>query len=117
LAQIMKEVIRNGPTREMVKKYPLERSAGWSPDCLKAAKYDEIKIRLYQHRPFDLRFIYYDDDLLGRSRITVFRHLLRSNVALATLRQTVDDGFRHVFCTSALCDINLTIGHHVSDQV
>jgi len=55
--------------------------------------------------------------VLGRSRVAVFQHLLKPNVALATLRQTVDDSFRHVFCTRHVCDINLVIGHHVSDRV
>ena len=47
----------------------------------------------------------------------MFYNLLKDNIALATLRQTVDDGFRHIFCTKLICDINLVIGHHVSDRV
>jgi hypothetical protein len=117
LADRMKELLESGPTAEMAKLYPLEESAGWSPSRLRGVQYDARNVRPYLYRPFDNRAIYYDDRILGRSRITVFQHLLRPNIAIATLRQTVDDGFRHVFCTTELCDINLTIGHHVSDQV
>ena len=117
LAERMKEVLRNGPTRQMLERYPLAESGGWSAECLRGVAFDPKMIRPYLYRPFDKRFIYYDDALLGRSRFAVFRHLLRPNLALATLRQTVDDAYRHVFCTTNLCDINLTIGHHVSDQV
>lgn len=117
LANRMREVISNGATPEMKAKYPLEASAGWAPDCLIGAEYSEDRVKRYLYRPFDMRSIYYDDSLLGRSRIKVFKHLLRPNLALSTLRQTVDDSFRHIFCSSTICDINLTIGHHVSDQV
>jgi hypothetical protein len=117
LAERMKAVLKNGPTHQMLERYPLAESAGWSPECLRGVTFDPKRIRRYLYRPFDWRFVYYDDAVLGRSRIAVFRHLLKPNLALATLRQTVDDAFRHVFCTAHLCDINLTIGHHVSDQV
>jgi len=117
LADRMRDVLARGPTAKMQTLYPLQESPGWSPDCLAGATYGADKINPVMYRPFDRRFVYYDDHLLGRSRITCFRHLLKPNIALATLRQTVDDSFRHVFCVNGLCDINLTIGHHVSDQV
>jgi predicted helicase len=113
----MKDVLSLDAAEWTLNKYPLQESPGWSPKCLKDVQFSEDKILEYLHRPFDKRFIYYDDTLLGRSRITVFQHLLKPNLALATLRQTVDDEFRHVFCCRGLCDINLTIGHDVSDQV
>ena len=117
LSERMKDVLSTGATHWSQNKYPLQETAGWSPECLKEVQFAEDKILEYLYRPFDKRFIYYDDTLLGRSRINVFKHLLKPNLALATLRQTVDNEFRHVFCCRGLCDINLTIGHHVSDQV
>ena len=45
------------------------------------------------------------------------QNMLNKNRALVTLRQTVDDAFRHVFVTDGLTDINLLINHHVSDQM
>jgi len=117
LSSRMQEVLAHGPKDNVAAKYPLEPSAGWKPDCLNGVQFSEDRIRPYLYRPFDIRFIYYDDQILGRSRKAVFRHLLRPNLALATLRQTVDNAFRHVFCTQWICDINLVIGHHVSDRV
>lgn len=117
LCSQMADLLTQGYTDKTAERYPLEPSAGWSADCLAGVEYSETCVRPYLYRPFDLRHIYYDDRLLGRSRKTVFRHLLNANLALATLRQTVDDAFRHVFCTRNICDINLVIGHHVSDRV
>ena len=113
----MGEILKNGPIARLRDRYPLEESPGWSPECFRGVAFDARKIRPYLYRPFDFRFIYYDNSLLGRSRFAVFHNLLHPNLALATLRQTVDDSFRHVLATRGLCDINLTIGHHVSDQV
>jgi hypothetical protein len=117
LMQRMSEVLGTGPKQEVMDKYPLQASGGWSPSCLDGAHYSPRAVRPYLYRPFDLRHIYYEDRLLGRSRIAVFHHLVKPNLSLATLRQTVDDAFRHVFCTRHICDINLVIGHHVSDRV
>ena len=39
------------------------------------------------YRPFDERFIYYNDVLIERSRKDVMRHLLKSNIAIITRRQ------------------------------
>jgi predicted helicase len=117
LARRMRELLESGPTPQMANKFPITVSPGWDPECLQKAKFNGTLVRPYLYRPFDSRFIYYDDKLLGRSRYTVFRHLTHPNLGFATLRQTVDSGFRHVICTNVLCDINLLIGHHVSDQV
>jgi len=117
LMQRMSEVLGAGPKQEVMDKYPLQASGGWSPSCLDGAHYSPRAVRPYLYRPFDVRHIYYKDRLLGRSRIAVFHHLVKPNLSLATLRQTVDDTFRHVFCTRHICDINLVIGHHVSDRV
>lgn len=117
LALRMRELLESGPTQQMVDKYPIAISPGWNPKCLQKVKFDGTVLRTYLYRPFDSRFIYYDDKLLGRSRYAIFRHLIHPNIGFATLRQTVDSRFQHVFCTNGLCDINLLIGHHVSDQV
>jgi predicted helicase len=101
----------------MRKRYSLEASTGWSPKALETSSFSIEKIRPYLHRPFDKRWIYYDPELIGRARLKVFQHLLHPNVAIVTMRQTVDNEFHHVFCTDGLCDINLLINHHVSDQV
>lgn len=117
LATRMHKAIGRPVKESLAAGLPVKSSSGWSPTALEHSKYTSDKIRRYLYRPFDMRHIYYDDDLLGRSRHAVFKHMLQPNLAIATLRQTVDDAFRHVFVTRDLCDLNLTIGHHVSDQV
>jgi len=43
-------------------------------------------------RPFDMRWLFYDDNVLARSRRTVMRNMLASrNLALITTRQTRDE--------------------------
>ena len=113
----MAKLLQEGTTPENLRQFDLAETSGWDPGCLAEKTFKEENIRKYTFRPFDDRWVYYDDDLLGRSRYNVLKHMLKPNLALVTLRQTVDDHFRHVFCTENLVDINLLIGHHVSDQV
>lgn len=117
LEQRMIKLLKEGPTAENKELYDLEETSGWGPSCLKGKKFEKSKVRNYSFRPYDSRWVYYDDDLLGRSRQNVLKHMLKPNLALITLRQTVDDHFRHAFCSDGLVDINMLIGHHVSDQV
>lgn len=111
------DINTNRLSPEILERYPLESSAGWSPKALGSFKYNENRIHPYFFRPFDQRYIYYDDDLLGRSRYRVMKHMLQPNIGIVTMRQTVDDSFRHVFVAKGLLDINLLINHHVSDQM
>lgn len=111
------EILYEGLTPVIRKKYPLEKSAGWSPEALASAVYSEKNIYRYQMTAFDQRYIYYDKELLGRARYRVMKEMLQENVALVTLRQTVDDSFRHVYVVNTVTDINLLINHHVSDQL
>ncbi len=51
------------------------------------------------YRPFDIRFMFYHNELIERSRKEVMRHMLAGpNLGLITNRQ-VNDVFRHILCT------------------
>lgn len=111
------DIAANGVTDETKQKYPLEPSPGWSPAKLNNLVYSDDAIKPYCLRPFDRRYIYYSPETLGRARHRVMHNMLNNNRAIVTMRQTVDDAFRHIFVTNGLTDINLLISHHVSDQM
>lgn len=117
LKKAMEELLKHGPTAVMHEKYPIATRGGWSTDRLKGASYDAGAVRPYAYRPYDWRFVYYHETILGRSRKKVSPHFLKKNLGLSFLRQTVDDGFRHVLVTSGLTDLNYLMSHHVSDRV
>lgn len=60
------------------------------------------------YRPFDTKYIYFDDRIIWRPRSKVMQHLLYSNnICLVTSRQCVSD-WRYVFCSKNICEFNLT---------
>jgi predicted helicase len=55
-------------------------------------------------RPFDKRFIAYDDELVARRNVRVMRHLTDGNVGLVSVRQLAALPFCHVFATDVMSD-------------
>jgi predicted helicase len=54
-----------------------------------ACEFDQAKIRNYLYRPFDVRKIYYDEELIGRPSYGIMKHLVGGgNVCLILARQT-----------------------------
>jgi predicted helicase len=62
-------------------------------------------LRPYAYRPFDVRTIYYQHDLVWCDRRKVMSHTIAgSNVALATCRQLASEPWEHLFVTRDLQD-------------
>lgn len=55
------------------------------------------------YRPFDIRRIYFETNVVFNMRIQVMKHLLEPNLSLITIRRVeIDRGFEHVFCANQL---------------
>jgi predicted helicase len=71
--------------------FKLEDKSGWRlSDCRKAVIEDgkwEEKFCQFLYRPFDVRWIFYDDNLIERSRREVMRHMIDENLGLITPKQ------------------------------
>ncbi|MFV9689615.1 MAG: type ISP restriction/modification enzyme [Desulfobacteria bacterium] len=67
----------------------------------------ENSITRILYRPFDIKWIFYHDDLIERSRKKVMRHMMQENLGLVTSRQT-QSHFKHVFVTNKIIEFNLT---------
>ena len=72
---------------------------------LKNAYFVDGKIRLIAYRPFDHRFIYYDENLIGRPFYNVMQHFIKgNNVGLLTCRRQSSFDFQHVFISNIVTD-------------
>ena len=62
---------------------------------------DENKIQIISYRPFDDRFVYYDEEILERPREEIMRHFIgRGNIGLVVSKQVkAFEGWHHVFVT------------------
>lgn len=75
-------------------------------------KFNDTYVKKYFYRPFDCRWIYYDDKLVQRARIKVMHHMFDNNLALlvtsknrqiSTLYFSISDGIadRHYLDSAA----------------
>jgi len=104
--KVSDELVRN--------KFKLRDKKGWKlPDArriIMEKEHWENSITEVLYRPFDTRWIFYDDTLIERSRREVMRHMLKENLGLAVGRQWSVIGSREydiVFVSEFITDFNL----------
>jgi len=56
------------------------------------------------YRPFDRRWIFYNDAVIERTRKDVMRHMMRENFGLLCCRQQNKVGFYHAFVTTTIVE-------------
>ena len=99
------------PDELIAKPFKLKDKATWklksSREKLRNDKDWENSFERVLYRPFDVKWIFYHDVLVERSRRNVMRHMMRENLGLVASRQTQSD-FRHIFITKNVIEFNLT---------
>ncbi len=68
---------------------------------------DESYIKLFNYRPFDDRFIYYDTSKIERARKDIMEHFIQEdkNIGLVLSRQIISTSFQHSFITNKLMEM------------
>jgi len=56
------------------------------------------------YRPFENRYLYYNQKLISRPAYDVMKHLQSENLAILLTRQLSTDEYRHVFITKSIVD-------------
>lgn len=91
------------------KKFRVNKKQGWN--ILQG--YDNIKneidltkfIEPISYRPFDNRFVFYEDKLVWRTVRKVMQHFLKGdNIGIDLCRQLVSDSYSHIFVTNKIVD-------------
>ena len=96
-------------------KFGLAETSDWNVSdarkALRSVQNWEKRIRVYSYRPFDVRYVFYDDLVIGRARTNIMRHMLKgNNLALSVGRagQVVGQGtWDLLFCSKYTEDCNL----------
>lgn len=65
-------------------------------------------IKPYAYRTFDIRYIYYNNSFIERSRENVMKHFTKDNIGLITNRQCQTDNYQHTFITKVMNDLHIT---------
>ncbi len=92
---------------EIVRRFGLREKSNFQIDRIKnECPFDERKIVPIDYRPFDHRFIYYDECMVERSRIEVMRHFLnKENLGLVFCKQVkASKSFHHIFISDAMIE-------------
>lgn len=76
-------------------------------DKLSSATFNKENIIKVGYRPFDIRYCYYDVNILSRPLFTIQKHLFRDNLALLIPRQLAGNEFRHVFISNTVTEMCL----------
>lgn len=96
-------------TNEQVRqKFALKDNRDWSLEASrKDNHYISESIQPINYRPFDTRFIYYDNRLIDFGREKVMQHLLRlNNYCLIVCRQQSSFDFQHCLIEKRITDVN-----------
>ena len=99
--------LENDITEEQLKlKYSLGKNyAKWIIDNKSSIKFKESNFIQYDYRPFDIRWSYFDNNLLWRWRHNTMRHFLKEgNLGLMICRQTAIDSWEHIGITKNIAD-------------
>jgi len=64
----------------------------------------EESITQILYRPFDVRWIFYHDELIERSRKEVMQHMMKGNVGLITARSNKSLQMDHFFCSDKIME-------------
>lgn len=91
---------------ELRAKYSLGKNyAKWIIDNKKQIQNDKSKIVPIAYRPFDIRYTYFDNKLVWRTRTDVMKHFLNEeNVCLDICRQVIGDAWDHVLVSNNIVD-------------
>ncbi|NAT11408.1 DNA methyltransferase, partial [ANME-1 cluster archaeon AG-394-G06] len=108
--RISKLANRNLEDKEITVLYGLRDTYEWKlhPARQKILKqsFKTEKLIDYAYRPFDNRYIYFEDALIARSVREIMHNLLYSNCALNIMRHYFGTDFHHVFVSDFVSDIN-----------
>ena len=95
---------------ELFREYGLKENKSWKiVDTQNKSKvFQQECIQKVSYRPFDNKYLYYNNDFIERSRTEVMQHFLnRKNIGLVVARQCASD-WRYIFISKFIGEFNLT---------
>ncbi len=72
---------------------------------IKGKKFNPDYIKNILYRPFDIRSIYYDPQIVSRPAQKVMQHMLKENIALLCCRQQSTFDFQHILVCNVLSEV------------
>jgi len=88
LSERVRDIITNKLNfREIRERYGLSEKTTWEYNPNNNIDFKEEKLSIYEYRPFDFRFIYFDNKFLSRSRSQIMNNFFnKSNIGIENSR-------------------------------
>jgi flagellar biosynthesis protein FliQ len=87
LAIRIKDILNNPDEKHIRDQYKITDTSGWTLKKFKKATFEEKKIRPINYRPFDSRYIFYDNNAVKRDRYSIMKYLIeKENLAITFSR-------------------------------
>ncbi|MEA1925382.1 MAG: type ISP restriction/modification enzyme [Candidatus Altiarchaeota archaeon] len=100
---------------ELRQRFKLRDKKNWKLRNVREAMRDKENwrdaIAKVLYRPFDTRWMFYDDLLIERSRKEVMQHMLKENLGLITVRQVAEGVFNHAYITQDVVESRITLSN------
>ena len=97
---------------EFRKAFHLEDKKQWKMSKARKLLMDDTSWEKYFkeiiYRPFDKRFIFYNNLIIHRLREQVMKNMLKDNLGLITVRQVAEGVFNHAFVADTIIDRRIT---------
>jgi predicted helicase len=98
----------NLPKEDILKSYPVRENKVWKIDevKLKAKEFIPTDLQKVSYRPFDNKYLYYNNDFIERSRTEVMQHFtLGKNIGLTLCKQfKTGDNYVHAFIANKVIE-------------
>jgi predicted helicase len=106
LEKRIKDFLASESPIQSLEKFGLKENQKWKAAKALTHVYDEKKVVPISYRPFDNRFIYFDDAFIERSRSEVMQHFLHGeNIAFVALRQIkAGKTYQHVLVANKIVE-------------
>jgi predicted helicase len=90
---------------DFIEKYSVVDSSSYKlTERIKKCSFDENKITPLSYRPFDYRFVYYDNELTSRAGYKSNKHLLKRNIGLVVKQGWDEISAAPAFVVSTISD-------------
>lgn len=96
------------PLKNLIEQYNLNSNTTWEYEKALKAVFNKSKIRLFAYRPFDYRYIFFDNNFLSRSRKKVMENITKDNLALSFVHQGRDTGIEVLITKEITCEDFIT---------
>jgi predicted helicase len=110
LKERIETLLSNSYEQDFVDKYDIKNSGGYPLlNRINKSTFNSKNILPLLYRPFDNRYLYYDEKLVRRNSFEIMENFFNKNIGLVSVRQFVEDKiFNHIFVSDKITDIRIT---------